>query len=76
MTVAESPSKTTWCKPNSIAKTIALLQARASTSSTEGGKFILSDRAPTTFPIAFLVTTPMPAHDVSWNRALSKIFYE
>ena len=55
-TVAESPLKITCCKPFSIANSIALLQARASTSSTVVRSAILSDSAPITFPVESLIT--------------------
>ena len=55
-TVAESHLKITCCKPFSIANSIALLQARASTSSTVVRSAILSDSAPITFPVESLIT--------------------
>ena len=55
------PFKYDFLQTNLFAKAIALLPARASTSSTDGGKAILSDRAPMTLPSWSLITTPRPA---------------
>ena len=62
---SESPSTTTSCNPSSMAKIIPLRQARASTSSTEGGRGIFSNKAPMTKPSESLMTTPIPALEQS-----------
>ena len=62
---SESPSTTTSYSPSSMANVIALRQARASTSSTEGGRGIFSDKAPITKPCESLMTTPIPALEQS-----------
>ena len=68
-------SKTTYTswRPIFRAKDIALRQAKASTSSTDGGKAILSESAPMTLPSWSLITTPRPAAAMSWKMAPSKL---
>ena len=71
--VSESPSNTTVWRLNSLANRIALLHARASTSSTNGSKAILSKIAQITFPSWSLITTPIPAAPSSWKMAPWKL---
>lgn len=61
MIVSESPSNITSWRPISRAKDIALLHARASTSSTVGGSTSCSIKEPIISPEQSLITTPVPA---------------
>nr|POF27518.1 hypothetical protein CFP56_19806 [Quercus suber] len=61
MIVSESPSNITSWRPISRAKDIALLHARASTSSTVSGSTSLSIKEPIISPEQSLITTPIPA---------------
>nr|POE81143.1 hypothetical protein CFP56_77446 [Quercus suber] len=58
---SESHSNTTSRIPISRAKCIAHRQAMASTSSTDGGRIILSERAAITSPSESRITTPILA---------------
>ena len=71
--ISASPSNITSRRPSSWANKIALLPARASTSSTDGGKAILSDSAPITLPSWSLITTPRSTDPSSWKMAPSKL---
>lgn len=65
--ILASPSTITSWRPSSCANKITFLPARASTSSTDGGKAILSDSAPMTPPSWSLITTPRLAAPSSWK---------
>ena len=73
MTMSESPSNITSWRPISRAKDIALLHARASTSSTVGGSTSLSIKEPIISPEQSLITTPIRAEYMSQKIAPSKL---
>ena len=73
MTMSESPSNITSWRPISRAKDIALLQARASTSSTVGGSTNLSIKELIISPKQSLITTLILAEYMSQKIAPSKL---